>query len=332
MYKVSVLVPVYKVEQYIERCVRSLFEQTYHNLEYVFVNDCTPDRSMEVLQRVIDEYPERYNAVRIVNHEKNKGLAAARNTALDLATGDFIYVIDSDDWIEKDAIELLLEKQFERDCDVVSGAYLEHFTNEEKFLCHPKHETKSEIVIAMMQRTWEHFFVGKLIRKAVFEKNGLRWNEGLDLAEDRYMSTIVAYYSNNYAMVENSIYHYDRRNENSYTNIIDRKKIIKGNSQELGNLLALEVFFMDKEKEYQKEVRRCVMEQLLWNFRQSVEGSSRDAFYETVRLIDSRNEEDWIIIGWKSKGLKGLINHSYYLKRLGWYNQKAIRFFKKKLK
>lgn len=83
MYKVSVFVPVYNVELYIERCARSLFEQTYPYLEYVFVNDCTPDRSMQILQKVMEDYPERKNAVKIIHHENNIGIAATRYTFID---------------------------------------------------------------------------------------------------------------------------------------------------------------------------------------------------------------------------------------------------------
>ena len=107
MYKVSILVPIYGVEQFIERCARSLFEQTYQNLEYVFVNDCTPDKSIEILTRIIEYYPKRFNSIRIISHEKNRGIAASRNTAYDNATGEFVTIVDSDDWLELNAIELL---------------------------------------------------------------------------------------------------------------------------------------------------------------------------------------------------------------------------------
>ena len=76
--KVSVCTPVYGVEAFIERCARSLFTQSYKNIEYIFVNDCTPDRSMEVLQQVLSDYPERKDSVKIVNHKTNRGLVAAR--------------------------------------------------------------------------------------------------------------------------------------------------------------------------------------------------------------------------------------------------------------
>ena len=101
MHKVSILVPIYGVERFIERCARSLFEQTYPNIEYVFVNDCTADRSVEILKELVEDYPGRKDAVKIISHEKNRGLAAARNTALENATGVFICHVDSDDWVPK---------------------------------------------------------------------------------------------------------------------------------------------------------------------------------------------------------------------------------------
>lgn len=120
-YRVSILVPIYGVEQYIERRARSLFEQTCQELEYVFVNDCTPDKSMELLSGVLEDYPERKGAVKIVNHEKNRGLAASRNTGVENATGEFVCLVDSDDWLERNAVEVLLEGQQKKDADMVSG-------------------------------------------------------------------------------------------------------------------------------------------------------------------------------------------------------------------
>ena len=131
MYKVSVLVPIYGVEHYIERCARSLFEQTYPNLEYVFVNDCTPDRSVDILKQVMESYPNRVDAVKVINHNTNRGIAAARNTLIDNAVGDYVCYVDSDDWLELDAIEKLVKKLMESGAEIVSGSYLLHYGEEE---------------------------------------------------------------------------------------------------------------------------------------------------------------------------------------------------------
>ena len=82
---VSLLVPIYGVEKFIEKCAVSLFEQTYSNIEYVFVDDCTPDNSISVLRDIIAEYPGRKSKVRILHHEYNRGLAAARKTSIENA-------------------------------------------------------------------------------------------------------------------------------------------------------------------------------------------------------------------------------------------------------
>ena len=99
MPKVSVIVPVYGVEKYIERCARSLFEQTLDDMEFIFVDDCTKDESIEVLKRVIDLYPVRKDQVKIIHHAVNKGLSRARETGVNAATGDYIGHCDSDDWV-----------------------------------------------------------------------------------------------------------------------------------------------------------------------------------------------------------------------------------------
>ena len=88
--KVSVIVPVYKTEKFIERCVRSLMEQALDEMEYIFVNDCTPDKSMEILQLTLDDYPKRQKDVHVIAHEGNKGSASVRNSGLGEAVGEYV--------------------------------------------------------------------------------------------------------------------------------------------------------------------------------------------------------------------------------------------------
>ena len=85
---VSVIVPVYKVEAFIERCIRSLMEQTLQETEFIIVDDCSPDNSISVVQTVIHDYPERRKQVQLIRHEANKGLPAARNSGLAVASGE----------------------------------------------------------------------------------------------------------------------------------------------------------------------------------------------------------------------------------------------------
>lgn len=106
--KLSVIVPMWSVEKYIAKCARSLFESTLDDMEFVFVDDCTPDKSVEVLQGVIEEYPKRKSQTIIVRHEVNKGLPQARKTGVAAAHGEFITHCDSDDWVAPEMYEKML--------------------------------------------------------------------------------------------------------------------------------------------------------------------------------------------------------------------------------
>lgn len=110
MPKVSVVVPVYGVEKYIERCARSLFEQTLEDMEFVFVDDCTKDKSIAILEKVIEDYPKRKKQIKIIHHDHNKGLSHARETGVNNAAGDYIGHCDSDDWVDKNMYEEMYVK------------------------------------------------------------------------------------------------------------------------------------------------------------------------------------------------------------------------------
>lgn len=117
--KVSVIVPVYGVEAYIERCAVSLFEQTLDDIEYIFVNDCTPDNSMKILSEVLSRYPQRKEQVRIINQPENLGAAKAREDGIKAARGEYIIHCDSDDWVYKEIYQLLYEKAIADNYDMV---------------------------------------------------------------------------------------------------------------------------------------------------------------------------------------------------------------------
>ncbi len=118
-YSVSIIVPIYNVEKYIERCAVSLFEQDFEDIEYIFVNDCTPDNSIQILEEVIEKYPNRKSNVKIIHYKANKGLGSARKTGLEQATGEYVLHIDSDDWVELDMVLCLYNKAIETDADIV---------------------------------------------------------------------------------------------------------------------------------------------------------------------------------------------------------------------
>ena len=97
--KISIIVPVYKVELYLEKCINSILNQTFKDFELILVDDGSPDRCGEIC----DEYAKKDNRI-VVVHKENGGQASARNVGLDIARGDYIGFVDSDDWIERDMV------------------------------------------------------------------------------------------------------------------------------------------------------------------------------------------------------------------------------------
>lgn len=123
MTKVSVIIPVYGVEKYIERCARSLFEQTLNDIEFIFVNDCTPDKSIDILERVLKDYDSRINQTKIIHHRINKGLPQARKTGLQYVTGEYVIHCDSDDWVDVSMYKKMYDKAIQYNSDLVICDY-----------------------------------------------------------------------------------------------------------------------------------------------------------------------------------------------------------------
>lgn len=113
------IVPVYNVAPYIEKCARSLLEQTLENMEIIFVDDKTPDNSIEIINSLLDNYPSRKSQTKIIHKRKNEGLAAARKDGILAATGEYIIHCDSDDWADTTLYRTLYEKAKETGADIV---------------------------------------------------------------------------------------------------------------------------------------------------------------------------------------------------------------------
>ena len=192
--KVSICVPIYGVEKYIERCARSLFEQTYNNIEYIFVDDCSPDHSMDILKNVIEEYTDRKPSVRIIRHEHNKGLAGARNTAIDNASGDFILHIDSDDFVNEDYVSTIVSKQQEGNYDIVVNRIVSVSNKEKSYPPYaPTH--KNKYVSETLSRKANTQIIGKLIRRQLYTDYSIKNVEGINNSEDYQVYSQLVFYA-----------------------------------------------------------------------------------------------------------------------------------------
>ena len=129
MKKVSIILPVYNVEKYIWRCLMSVINQTYHEIEIIIVDDCGQDQSMKIVEEIASQYPEK---IKIIYSEKNVGLGAARDKGIKEATGEYIAFVDSDDYIKNDFVERYMQAVENEESDIIIGGYFRVTKRREK--------------------------------------------------------------------------------------------------------------------------------------------------------------------------------------------------------
>ena len=187
--KVSIIIPVYNVSAYIERCIKSVMNQTYSDIECIIVDDATPDNSIVKCEQMIAAYegPIQFT---ILHHQQNRGLSAARNTGTNAATGEYIYYLDSDDEITPDCIETLMKLMLkDNSIEIVQGNHIER---NECYECKYNKGTYS-IIVTKHKDIFKHYFKyhhiittawNKLIKRSFIDIYQLYFEEGI-LHEDR---------------------------------------------------------------------------------------------------------------------------------------------------
>ena len=320
MYKVSILVPIFKAERYIEKCVNSLFEQTYSNLEFVFVNDCTPDKSIELLEKELENYPNRFGQTKIIHNEQNLGAAASKNIAIDHATGLFVCFVDADDWMELNAIELLIRDYMETGCDVIWGRMALHTKEGTSVMEEPEYPDKQQWVNSYIRENGGGALLSnsrRIIRRDLIESNKIRMKEGYNYSEDRLFMIQVAYYAQSFSTIKDTIYHYNKLNDESQTEIIvEEKGLIERYKQILGNYQLVEDFFLNKEKEYYAEAVKTKLTVLKEVMDMALRYPSRVLFYNVVKKINETDRKFWYIIGWDKSNSWRCRHSNYFYRRV----------------
>ena len=205
-YKVTIIVPIYGVEAYIERCARSLFEQSLEEIQYIFVNDCTKDNSVCILESVLNEYPIRKEHVIILHHEKNKGLPFARQTGLKYAQGEYIAHCDSDDWAHKDMYRTMYDKAKENHADAVVCDYLDTDGNNGSHVQACFQQEKNSHMVDMILRKATPSVWTKMFKRDVY-RNEIQYPQ-FSMGEDLVITTQLLYHSNKIVHVPQPLYYY----------------------------------------------------------------------------------------------------------------------------
>ena len=236
MPKVTVVIPVYGVEKYIERCARSLFEQSLDDLEFIFIDDCSLDRSIEILKSVINDYPNRNHQIKIERMPSNSGLPTVRKRGVELATGDYVIACDSDDWVDKKMYQDMYEFAIQNDLDLVH-CDIDIINNEEKVIqtltasqaSLQSDELKHEIINGLISNS----LCNKLVKRSIYIDNPINYPVcGMD--EDNALAIQLAFFSQKLGYIKKS-YYKAYQNNSSITHIPGEEQILKRYNESLIN-------------------------------------------------------------------------------------------------
>ena len=205
---VSICVPVYNVADYIERCAVSLMEQTYQPLEYIFVDDCSTDHSIDVLTKVLERYPKRCEQVRILRNDRNRGPVFSRQKAIENATGEYICFVDSDDFVERNMVERLLSNAIEQNADIISAGNDILYPNGRCVIEQPLPEYAQYDALSFPLRGVFCSLWGAIYRTALFRQPSVFAPEDMYYLEDRLMRLKLALLTDKIYYVNDLVYHY----------------------------------------------------------------------------------------------------------------------------
>ncbi|MEN5058410.1 glycosyltransferase family 2 protein [Sphingobacterium kitahiroshimense] len=227
---VSIIVPVYGVENHIAQCFHSLMKQTYSDIQYILVDDASPDGSIAVITAILEQYPARQQQVNIVRHSVNKGLPAARNTGLSQATGEYIFHCDSDDWIEPTMIQDMVLAAQARRADIVYSDFYLSFHKNERYMEQPSYSDAESSLIAMLDGSMKFNVWNKLIRRRLYTDHEIIFPDGKSMGEDMTVLKLFCH-AKRIAYLKGAYYHYVQTNANAFTKSISETSLaqIKAN-------------------------------------------------------------------------------------------------------
>lgn len=223
--EVSIIIPVYNVEKYLEKCLNSVINQTFKNIEIIIVNDGSTDKSLDIIKK----FMHQDKRIVLIN-KKNEGPSAARNSGLKIARGKWIQYIDSDDWIEINYIEKVYEFADKNSLDIVSTKYYINYESGKEEIKKMYHKKEINSSSEYLKEFFENFespsLWNRFIKKEIYTKNNLFSNEKISLGEDLYITPKLFYFSKKIGFLNKEFYHY-RQNSESITHTKKSLKMIQ---------------------------------------------------------------------------------------------------------
>lgn len=279
---ISIIIPVYKSEQFLEKCLNSIINQSFKNIEIIIVNDNSPDGSINI----INKYLINYKNIKLINKHVNEGVSVARNEAIKIACGEYILFVDSDDYIEKDALKILYEETSKNEVDIVIFDMICESNDinlksikinyDRDTLLNGKEAFKK---LLTKEDNIDGHTCNKLIKRELIINNSIFFPENIKIHEDLIFNLKCFFYSNKVKYLNKFLYIYCIR-KNSSSIIYDKEKV-----REVKKVINLVNYFMKDKKiisEYNKEFKIFILNILV---------NKVDYIIKSDLNIDKMNEE-----------------------------------------
>lgn len=212
--EVSIIITIYNREKYIRDCVCSLFEQTLNSIEFIFVDDASTDNSLLILDDMVKRYPSRKPHVKIIRMENNGGRAVARQAGINNATGEYVIHVDSDDWVDKDMMELLYKKAKEADADIVGCNITHEYANYKRVFSQCYSDDMDENVRRLLNGKIFPSLCTSMTRRRLIKDYDVQFPQGIDTGEDLLFNLQLYLHARRVIGIDAPSYHY-RHTEDS---------------------------------------------------------------------------------------------------------------------
>ncbi|HCH7934575.1 MULTISPECIES: glycosyltransferase family 2 protein [Providencia] len=225
MIKVSVIVPVYNAEEYIERSLLSLINQTLDDIEIIIIDDGSTDNSLSMIENTIKKNPKVNKKINLVSRN-NKGVAATRSEGVFIAKGEYIIHLDSDDWADYDWLRIMYETACSNNSDIVICDYTEVYNNKQLHKTQECYSSNIKNIDSLLRGKISNANWNKLIKKDFLVKNNINFIENINMGEDFLFSLKALYYTNKVTYISRPLYYYNKMNQSSLTQNYSYKALL----------------------------------------------------------------------------------------------------------
>jgi glycosyltransferase involved in cell wall biosynthesis len=287
---VSIIVPVYNTEKYLPRCIESILEQTYKNIELILINDGSSDRSGEIC----DEFARKDNRI-IVEHRKNSGVSDARNTGILMCSGEYLQFVDSDDYIDKDMTRLLVNAiKFEKADLVICGYIIMQNENGEYMIKSYSHDKSlsfeqfMDIYDELYSNIYLNLIWNKIYSTRIIKENKIIFNSNFDLGEDLLFNLEVIKRCNNFSIIPSSLYYYVQYNDKNNLTRKPRENIYEIQKQLFQRVIEVApkgLKYSNNLINIEKEYSRILISDVIANIINNIDLFNCEKFIQQMKKI-----------------------------------------------